>query len=67
MTIREQLAKLNVEDSRLLHYAFDHDIGQYIKLPDGKFVGVNVEHVVHLQPLEVVGKWSYGIDNSVKI
>ena len=60
VSIRQRLDQLSVDEFNLLTYAFEQNIGQHIELPNGKFVGVNVEHVKHLMITESAGAWSYG-------
>ncbi len=59
--IKQLLDKLKHEERRQLMYAFEHQVSQYIELPDGKYLGVNTQHIKHLQAEEVAGSWSYGI------
>jgi hypothetical protein len=58
--IRDVLDELSPQDRRLLTYALDHDIGQVIKLPDKKFVGINIQPCENMIVLERVGDWCYG-------
>jgi len=64
MTFRERLDKLEPKQLSLLQYAFEQQIsGQFVELPNNKFIGVNVEHVKNLSIEESVGSWSYGTVN----
>ena len=65
MTIKEILNNLEDKDRRLLMYAFENSIAQFVALPDGKYVGVNTSNIKHLAPEQVAGVWSYGKDNNV--
>ena len=58
--IRELLNNLPIEDMRVLKYAFEEEIAQYIELDGGIFVGVNVEPLQHLEIVEQHGPWAYG-------
>ena len=60
-TFRERLDALTDDERRLLQYAFEQQIdGQFVTLPNNKFIGVNVQHVRHLQVEESIGCWAYG-------
>lgn len=41
-------------------YAFEEGFAHWIKLPDGKFVGVNVQGLPQLKVTEESGPWAYG-------
>jgi hypothetical protein len=41
-------------------YAFEHGFDQYVELPEGRFVGVNVKQIKHLDIKEEAGVWAYG-------
>ena len=58
--IRAVLDKLSDSDRAHLMYAFEHELSQFVKLPEDKFVGVNVTAVPHLRIQESVGVWAYG-------
>lgn len=60
MSIKETLDKLPNEQRRQLMYAFEHGFEQFIKLPDGKFIGVNVAPIKHLEVTESAGNWAIG-------
>lgn len=53
-------AKLKPKDQRLLDYALEHSLSQFVKLDGGKYVGVHVETIRNLRPEVVTGVWSYG-------
>ena len=59
-TMRDRLNDLTVEQQRQLQYAFEQQFAQYVEIGDGKFVGVNVKSIPHLEILESAGTWSYG-------
>jgi hypothetical protein len=59
--IRQILDELPEQKRRLLMYAFEHDLGQYVQLDGGKFVGVNIQNIRNLQITESAGKWAVGI------
>lgn len=47
-------------------YAFEHNLSQYIHLPDNEFIGVNVQHLKHLFVRESAGVWSVGVNAGPK-
>lgn len=59
-TMRDRLNNLSLEQQRQLQYAFEQQFAQYVEIGSNKFVGVNVQHIAHLQILESAGSWSYG-------
>lgn len=63
-TIKELLDSLSPEDRRLLSYAFEHDLSQFVVLPDGQYVGVNLDPTKQTdlnEPDMRAGVWSAGI------
>ena len=60
MSIKTILDSLSDEQRRQLMYAFEHEFSQFIKLPENKFIGVNISPIGHLKIQEAVGKWAYG-------
>ena len=58
--IRDRLEQLKPEQKRQLMYAFEHDMGQYVKLNENYFIGVNVKPIRNLEILESAGVWAYG-------
>ena len=58
--IKDILDKLPEEQRKQLMHAFEHEFAQYVELPDGKFIGVNVTPVQHLRIRESAGNWHYG-------
>lgn len=62
MTLKSVLDSLSEEKRRLLMYAFEYDIEQWIVLPGGKFIGVNIVRVPFLipDPKMTAGRWCYG-------
>lgn len=60
MSIKTILDSLPNEQKRQLMYAFEHGFEQFIELPEGKFVGVNVTPIKHLEVTESAGKWAIG-------
>ena len=59
-TMRDRLGNLSLEQQRQLQYAFEQQFAQYVEVGADKFVGVNVQHIAHLQIEESAGTWSYG-------
>jgi len=62
-TIKETLDDLQDHERQQLMYGFEHEFAQYVCLADGKFIGVNVETVQHLEIVEKAGCWSIGINH----
>jgi len=58
--LRAVLDNLLDEERRQLNYAFENEMAQFVPLPQGKYIGVNAQHIKHLEPVETVGAWSYG-------
>lgn len=63
-TIKEILDKLSDTDRRTLDYAFENGMSQFVRLPHGRFIGVNIAYLSYLNPTLKAGKWSYGKDES---
>lgn len=59
-TIGAIYAGLSKEQQRLLNYAHEHTISQFIKLDGGKYIGVHVKNIRNLKPAIETGAWSYG-------
>ena len=59
--IKEILERLTVQQRNQLMIAFENEFEQYIELPNGKFIGVNLRPLKNLQILESAGMWSYGL------
>lgn len=64
MTIKEIIDSLSEDERKLLNYAFENSLSQFVRLPGGKFVGVNVSYLTYLEPDLIAGKWTYGRDTS---
>lgn len=68
-TVKEVLDDLPDEDKRLLNFALEMEITQFIALkgpdgqPDGRYIGVNCERIGHLSPKFRAGVWSVGTIN----
>ncbi len=60
MTVKDLLKELSEEEHSLLMYAFEQGIGQYIRLPGNRFIGVNVNHIKSLEIVEEINTWSVG-------
>lgn len=58
--IKRILARLTDQERSQLMTAFEGMFEQYIELPDGKFIGVNVRPIKGLLIEESAGVWSYG-------
>jgi hypothetical protein len=63
-TMRDILDRLSDDDKQLLNYAFEHGLAQFVRLPDNRFIGVNIDHLTYLEPQITVGVWRTGIDRS---
>lgn len=62
MSLRSRLDNLTPEQRRRLFHAFNNKITQYVKLPGGKFIGVNML-ILSFTIEEEVGVWSFGSTN----
>lgn len=60
MTIKETLSSLSDKEQRLLMYAFEHGLGQYVTINGNRFIGVHVEHIRNLEVEEAAGVWAIG-------
>lgn len=60
MTLRDKLDSLGKEERRRLMYAFEHEFTQMVKLPENKFIGVNIKPSKSIKIIEEAGCWSYG-------
>jgi len=58
--IDQILKLLQPEQRQRLMYAFENEFAQFIELPNGKFIGVNITPISNLKCLETVGVWAYG-------
>ena len=57
LMLAKLLNELSDNDRKLLLYAFEHGLSQLVKLPDGLYIGVNVQ----MQDVkEMKGAWCYG-------
>lgn len=54
------LDSLHPEQRKLIFYAFEHDMSQYIKLDNNRFIGVNITHLPFLKIEESAGVWAIG-------
>lgn len=59
-SIREILDSLREHERQQLMYGFEHEFAQYVCLPEGKFIGVNVKGIKHLEIEQEAGVWSTG-------
>ena len=60
-TIKEVLDKLEKEQRRQLMYAFEHGLAQVAELDSSDlFIGVNADHVQHLEIIQQTGAWCLG-------
>jgi len=58
--LKAVIDNLNSVDRSTLEYAAKHNIAQFVKLGNGKYVGVYAERVPNLQTESSAGNWSYG-------
>lgn len=58
--IRELIDNLDPEQRCQLMLAFENGFSQYVELPHGKFLGVNVHATQNLTVEETAGVWMYG-------
>ena len=59
-TVRTEMNKLTNEKRQQLMYAFESGIPQYIELPDGWFIGVNIDDPNQFEIIDTAGEWSIG-------
>ena len=59
-TFKEILDSLDSDKRKLLFYAFENEMCQYVEYGESKFIGVNIKNQSHLKPTETVGVWSMG-------
>lgn len=64
-TIREVIDSLPDLERRTLDYAFENGMSHFVRLPNGKYIGVNIAFLSYLKPTLKTGKWSYGDDESL--
>ena len=59
-TIKELLDKLSEDDRRVLSYAFEHELSQYVVF-EGRYIGVNLDgHPGLVDPDMKAGVYSSG-------
>lgn len=58
--LREIIKALTKPDKDQLLYALEQELTSWVKLPEHKFVGVNIKALPQLTILESQGPWSYG-------
>ena len=59
-TIKETIDSLKEYERRQLMYGFENSFSQYICLPGGRFIGVNIGNVKHLEIEQSAGVWALG-------
>lgn len=60
MILKTLIDNLNSVDRRTLEYAAEHNIAQFIKIGEDKYIGVYAERIPQLKREQNVGIWSYG-------
>lgn len=60
ISIKSVLDSLSTAQRKQLMYAFENEFAQFIKLPEGKFIGVYVRPIKHLKVEASAGNWYYG-------
>ena len=58
--LKQALKSLDSKDKAQLRYAHDYAISQYLKLPDGYFIGVHCEGNRNLIIVESNNDWYFG-------
>ncbi len=58
--ISEVIKTLSDDDKALLRMAHNHGVAQYVKLPDSRFIGVNLNGVRHLTIEHDYNDWQFG-------
>lgn len=61
-TIKQILDSLKPEEKARLMLAFEHGVSQYVKMSDGRYIGVYLQPLAHLtpDPKMCAGAWSVG-------
>jgi len=59
-TIKETLDSLREHERRQLLYGFEHEFAQFVCLSNGRFIGVNVKNIKHLEVEQEAGVWAIG-------
>lgn len=59
-TLREAIKNLSPQDRKLIQGAFDRQESFVIRLPENKFLGVNVSSTPDVKIIEAHGYWAYG-------
>jgi hypothetical protein len=65
-SIKDTLDSLKEHERQQLMYGFEHEFAQYICLPNGKFIGVNVDSIQHLEITQKAGCWAMCINHGSK-
>lgn len=66
-SLKEILESLSKEQRSFLMYAFEHEIPQYIVLPDSRYIGVNLGKIQHFEVQLEAGAWSAGKCTSLSV
>lgn len=61
--LREIITALGEADKSQLLYALEQELTTWVKLPERKFIGVNIKALPQLTVIETQGPWSYGAIN----
>jgi len=61
--LRDIIKALGEADRKQLLYALEQELTSWVKLPEQKFVGVNITTLPQLTIIESQGPWSYGAIN----
>ena len=59
-TIKDALDSLREYERRQLMYGFEHSFSQFVCLPNGRFIGVNIKNIKHLEVEQEAGVWAIG-------
>lgn len=59
-TVKEIFDSLTPEEKKQLIYSLNQEIGQIVKLSDGRFIGVNIHLLRGLLVDQKQGVWSLG-------
>jgi hypothetical protein len=60
ISISAILKTLKPNERRILDYAHEHGISQYVEFSPGRFVGVDAERISYLAIERSTGRWSTG-------
>lgn len=57
-TVREAMDSLLPPEMARLQYCFEQGTAAFVKLKCGLYVGVHLDQLSHMEPLDAEGRWS---------